>query len=344
MPYASVKICAAGTSDCTTVSNILIDTASFGLRVFASRLSALDLTPNSNGGSKVGECAFFASGSTWGSVTTVDVYIAGEPAITVPIQVIDDTNSFTAVPHACSQGSLISSPQKAQFYGLLGIGQYSNDSDFTDYYSCSSSACSALAAAAQADLVPNPVASFPVDNNGIVVDLSSIPAGGSSNAAGTIYFGIGTEGNNQPGSVVTLTEDSSVNSNNFLDINTEFGGATAGAFFDTGSNGYFFNDGNIAQCSEAAAGFYCPTSILSESAMNKSSDGSASDVVSFDVDNAESLFNSGGAAFDDLGGTYDGGETYDGFDWGLPFFFGRVLYMGLDGTSSPLGSGPYVAY
>jgi Protein of unknown function (DUF3443) len=322
----------------------LIDTASFGLRVFASRLSALGLTPNTNGESKVGECAYFAAGSTWGSVTTADVYIAGEPAITIPIQVIDDTNSFNAAPHECSQGSLISSPQETQFYGLLGIGQYSNDSDFTDYYNCSSSACSALSPPPKADLVPNPVASFPVDNNGVVVDLSSIPASGSSNAAGTIYFGIGTESNNQPGSVVILTEDSDVNSDGFLDINTEFGGDTKGAFFDTGSNGYFFHDGNIAQCSEASAGFYCPTSILTESATNKSSDGSASDVVNFDVDNAESLFSSGDAAFDDLGGTYDGGDTYDGFDWGLPFFFGRVLYMGLDGTSSPLGSGPYVAY
>jgi hypothetical protein len=346
MPYVSVKICANGTSNCSTIGNVLVDTGSFGLRVFASQLSGLDITPNINGGSQVGECAFFGAGSTWGAVSAADVYIAGEPKITVPIQVIDDTGSFASAPHDCSAKSqLITSPQAAQFDGLLGIGQFGNDVIFTDYYDCSSENCSALAQPPSADIVVNPVASYPVDNNGIVVDLPAVAAGGSASAQGTIYFGIGTQTNNQPGSVVTLAEDSDVSSNSFLDINTVFGGTTAGAFFDTGSNGYFFDDGQISQCSKAEApGFYCPPSLLTESATNESVDGSVSDVVNFDVDNAMSLFNSGGAAFDDLGGGYDGGDTYDGFDWGLPFFFGRVVYMGLAGASSPLGTGPYIAY
>jgi hypothetical protein len=306
----------------------------------------LDITPNINGGSELGECAFFGAGSTWGAVSTADVYIAGEPKISIPIQVIDDTGSFASAPHDCSAGSqLITSPQAAQFDGLLGIGQFGNDVIFTDYYDCSSVSCSALAQAPSADIVVNPVASYPVDNNGIVVDLPAIAAGGGASAQGTICFGIGTQTNNQPGSVVTLTEDSDVNSKSFLDINTVFGGTSADAFFDTGSNGYFFDDGEIDQCSEAEApGFYCPPSLLTESATNESVDGSASDVVNFDVDNAVSLLNSGGAAFDNLGGGYDGGNTYDGFDWGLPFFFGRVVYMGLAGASSPLGAGPYIAY
>jgi hypothetical protein len=72
--------------------------------------------------------------------------------------------------------------------------------------------------------------------------------------------------------------------------------------------------------------------------------GSVSGVVSFTVSNADNLLNSNDAAFDDLGGTYDGGSAYDGFDWGLPFFFGRTVYIGIDGTSSSLGSGAYTAY
>jgi Protein of unknown function (DUF3443) len=32
------------------------------------------------------------------------------------------------------------------------------------------------------------------------------------------------------------------------------------------------------------------------------------------------------------------------FAWGLPFFLGRTVFVGLDGRSSPLGRGPFVAH
>jgi hypothetical protein len=33
-----------------------------------------------------------------------------------------------------------------------------------------------------------------------------------------------------------------------------------------------------------------------------------------------------------------------GFDWGLPFFFGRTIYTAIENQSTPAGAGPYVAF
>src|SRR5262249_2068248 len=112
--FTQVTICATGTTNCTTVNYVLVDTGAFGLRIFVSQLAGLGLTPNSDGGSEVGQCAFFGSGSTWGSVSAVDVMIAGEPKITIPIQVIDDIGAFAPAPDDCTMGTqLISSPDAA---------------------------------------------------------------------------------------------------------------------------------------------------------------------------------------------------------------------------------------
>jgi hypothetical protein len=344
LPLASVTICAQGTSDCTTVDNVLIDTASFGLRIFGSQLAGLGITPDISNGNEIGECAIFGSGSTWGGISTVEVSMAGEPTITIPIQVIDDVAAFAPAPHDCTMGSqLMTSPTETGFNGLLGIGQGTNDLIFTDYFDCSAADCSLLQSAPTVEIVPNPVSSLPVDNNGIVVSLPSVSANGAENVNGTIYFGIGTESNNQPGAVSVYQENSNLDSDSYLFIDTTYKGITAGGLFDTGSNGYFFNDSSIKECSDGS-GFYCPATTLTENATNKSASGSTSGKVSFSVSNADNLFNTNDAVFANLGGSYDGGNAYDGFDWGLPFFFGRTIYLAIDGSSSSLGAGPYVAY
>ncbi len=344
---ASITVCATGTSNCTTVNDMLVDTGSSGLRIFGSQLTGLGITPNTNNGGEVGECAFFGSGSTWGAVSTVDVQMAGEPTITIPIQVMDDINAFAPAPPDCTQGSqLESSPSEVGFNGLLGFGQTSNDQPniFTEYFDCSSQDCSLLNnGPPNADIVLNPISSLPTDSNGVVVSLPAVPAGGQETTNGVVYFGIGTESNNQPpGTVKTYFADSNINSDNYLNINTVYKGTTAAGFFDTGSNGYFFNS-TIKQCPDGS-GFYCPASTVSESATNKSVGSSTSGTVSFSVGNADNLFNSNNTAFDDIGGSFDGGTTFDGFDWGLPFFFGRNVYIGIEGNKSSLGTGPYTAY
>jgi hypothetical protein len=329
---------------------VVLDTGSPGLRVFGSQLEGLGITPNTTAGGteKIGECAFFGSGSTWGAVSTVDVKIAGEPTITIPIQVIDDIGAFEKPPDTCTMGStLLSSPSEAGFNGLLGVGQVPNDEPnlFTNYFACLGEDCMPYSNPATADIVLNPVSSFPVDNNGVVMYLPPIPDGGAATVNGTLYFGIGTESNNQPGAVQVYDQDSDPGDDTFLTINSSLGGVSSTSFFDSGSNGIFF-DSTIQSCpdSGASSGFYCPASSTPESATNTGFSGTPSGTVNFSIDNAQTLFNSGNVAFDNVGGSLDGGTTFDGFDWGLPFFFGRTVYLGIDGVSSPLGTGPYTAY
>jgi hypothetical protein len=64
--------------------------------------------------------------------------------------------------------------------------------------------------------------------------------------------------------------------------------------------------------------------------------------VSFSVDNATILF--AGATnnvLPTLAGDIGDANT---FDWGLPFFYGRRVFIGIEEQSSPFGTGPFYAF
>ncbi|WP_420264388.1 DUF3443 domain-containing protein [Candidatus Magnetominusculus dajiuhuensis] len=355
-PCVSVTICTPGTATCQTINDILLDTMSTGLRVFKSVLS-VSLTPVTAGSGTLVECMEYGDGSAdWGYVATASVILGSEPAVTVPVHVIDSTfdSTFSGIPGG-SSGCVLrqnpyvdTSPAEAGFNGILGVNVLPHDcgSDCVNnannqtYYSCGGGRCSGTTVALS-NQVQNPVALLPQDNNGVIVQLPGVSLGGVASVSGSLVLGIGTQSNNSPLSTVTVYP-----TDQYADLTTTFNGVpyNGNGFIDSGSNALFFQSpsaSTLPDCSasSSADGFYCPTATQSFTASNQGINGSPSGTVSFQIGNASSLFNSNNNVFVELGG--DGAGE---FDWGLPFFFGRSVYYGIDGTKSTLGTGPYVAY
>ena len=149
-------------------------------------------------------------------------------------------------------------------------------------------------------------------------------------------FGIDTQSNNAIGSATVYAADSR---GNFT--TTYKGSALTSSFLDSGSNGLFFPDSTIPLCF-GSRGFYCPASTLSLSAVNTSANGAASGTVNFTVENLLALAGTVRAA--SVGGSIGRNPHLRFFDWGMPFFFGRTVFVAFDGANTLHGTGPYWAY
>jgi hypothetical protein len=183
--------------------------------------------------------------------------------------------------------------------------------------------------------VQNPVALFSSDNNGLMVSLPAVGPDGAATTSGSLIFGIGIRSNNATGDAQIYTLNSLGNFTTVYD-----GVSYADSYIDSGSNGIFFRTPGVTgipECSDNPS-FYCPSSTLSLTAENEGANGHTG-TVTFDVANGDSLFATSNAAFDNLAGTHPGS-----FDWGLPFFFGRNVFVAIDGQETPGGPGPYWAY
>jgi hypothetical protein len=342
-PCVTVTICTPGTTNCQTIPNVLLDTGSYGLRLFSSVVT-IPLTQSTNSsGLGLAECTSYADGtSQWGPVKTADVILGQERSATVPIQVIDA--NYSTHPTSCSNPE--NDPNAAGYNGILGVGLFTDDcgsscvsySNNGLYYACSSSSCSGSTIPI-ASQVSNPVSFMPYDNNGIVLQLPAVSSSGAVSVSGSMYLGIGTQSNNSASSVRVFGADG------YGNFRTIYNGTSySTAFIDSGSNGLFFPAGStVVACSSSsiAYGFFCPASLLSLSAIQMPATGSAQSTVSFQImDASQALASSNpNAVFNDLGGSMSGD-----FDWGLPFFLGRSVFVGTSGKTSPLGTGPYWAY
>src|SRR5439155_26090202 len=95
-------------------------------------------------------------------------------------------------------------------------------------------------------------------------------------------------------------------------------------YLDTGSNGLYFQDSDtisLPACPGDDSDFSCPPATVSLTATTIGHNGTSAS-ISFNVANAEALFQSNNAAFNDLAGIDTGN-----FDWVLPFCFCRPTFL-----------------
>ena len=343
-PCVSVTVCTPGTSTCQTISDILLDTGSYGLRIFKQALN-VSLPQLTGAFGSIAECVQFGDGSSmWGPVQTASVILADEPAVQVSIQVADST--FGTRSAGCSNAE--PTPEAAGFNGILGVGLFTEDcgtvcaatANNGRYYACGGATCNGTTVSLSSQ-VRNPAALLPRDNNGVVVQLPSVVLGGTSSVDGILILGIDTQSNNVPDSVTVYSADA------FGDFTTQFSGRTYSSFIDSGSNGLFFTPqagtvsaSQLPNCAPPNTAWFCPASTLSLTATNTGASGTPSGVVPFRIGNLEDLTaNPSLRVFSEIGGTFPGS-----FDWGLPFFFGRTVIVGYEGAASSIGHGPYWAY
>ena len=348
LPVISVTVCEPGnTNRCNTIPDVLLDTGSYGLRLFSSSLS-LNLPQSSVAGKPLYEKTDFLSGSVWGSVVNADVYLADQKASSIPIQLIQSTfpqsmNSSTA--------SFYTTPSALGAHGILGVGALLQDCGTSCAYSAFNSPYytydSASGTVTQTALpisqqIPNPVAklSNAAYTGGIQIDLTSISA---NNLTATSGFVLGVP-TGLPNNTVKLALNSSA------DFFTGYTAQTTGSsqrtltsFIDSGSNAYFFPDNGITTCTGNSFSFYCPTSPLNLTAsmLNASIVGQNNNQtipITFTVGN----YSGATTAFQpNLAGYL---SRY--FDWGLPFFYAHKVYVGFeqqDNSGNTIGNG-YTAF
>jgi Protein of unknown function (DUF3443) len=349
--FVSVNVCVPGTSTCQLIDHIEVDTGSIGLRLIASVVTGVTLPALTDGTNPLGECLQFADGTSWGSLAVADVQmpVSGEKAANVNVQLITPSSGTVGTPPAACTGTAENTVATFGANGILGVGPFTDDCNdaglctpgaSASYYSCPSSATCAPYNAPVAKQLPNPVTLFATDNNGVIIELPAVAAAGAATVTnGVLVFGIGTESNNALDGAVQLLADPS--SGELSVTFTGLVGISTG-FLDSGSNGTFFAS-SLAVCPQngmaQTIGFYCPPATVSETSILTGTNGTQL-AANFSVANAATLFNTNPTftAFNDLAGTSASSST---LDLGLPYFFGRNIYVGIE--SAAMSSDPYFA-
>ncbi|WP_445288321.1 DUF3443 family protein [Variovorax atrisoli] len=352
LPQVSMQICAPGTNTCQTIDHMLVDTGSTGIRIAADALSSAmkaALPQEIVNGAPLNACALFLDGYTWGTMRVADVTLGPKSAGSQPLQIAGDPASGN-VPSACSDNNTVlpeNTPLDLGTNGIIGVAAALHDCGPAcaqrvipaTYYTCAAGASCQGTTVPLAMQAQNVVASFAQDNNGVVLGLPAISSAGQGVTVGTLYFGVATQGNNAMTGATVLKTDSRT-----LSVSVSYKNASfPDSFLDSGSNFFFLNDSTIAQCASNGSfkGFYCPPSTLALNASFTAATGPALS-QSFAIASAQSLFTSspGVVAVDNIAAASSGTSA---IDFGLPFFYGRLVAVLNEGQSALGQQGPFTA-
>jgi hypothetical protein len=350
--FVTITVCVPGsTTSCQTIDHVQVDTGSFGLRILSQALTINLPVQMDASGNSLAECAVFADGYSWGPVATADFTIGGETAKALPTQIIG-VSTFNAVPSDCASLAPTAEDTILAFgaNGIIGVGPFAQDCPECSqmviagsYYSCSATTCTGTTMPL-VDQVVNPVTLFATDNNGQIIQLQSVANAGAVTASGTITFGVDTQSNNVSGAQSVFNIDDQA------ELTMMFNGQTLDeSFIDSGSNGIYFTY-NLPACAGNISEFYCPSTTIAGLALtiqgvmpNGTAIPTQTTGVSFTVANAQAILNSPNSALPTLAGTLPAMFTQT-FDFGLPFFYGRRVATVVEGSTTTVGTGPYVAF
>ncbi|MGY6122600.1 DUF3443 domain-containing protein (plasmid) [Paraburkholderia strydomiana] len=352
---ASIRLCVPGSQSapqCVTVDNMLVDTGSTGVRIAARAIPTLapllltqvGAVDDISGSAPIVECMPFASGYTWGSVKRADITIGSKTASNLPIQVYAD-NAFAAPDDCTNYGADLGGGAFAGINGILGVDSFATDSADAvttaipgNYYYCpSQNSCISTRMQAGKE-VKNPVAAFATDNNGTIIRLPAVPAGGQTSVTGQLVFGIGTQQNNAlPPSATVLAIDK------YGAFTTQYRGKVfTRSVIDSGTNAYAFPDDTIAT---SVDGWYTPATPLNMSATMEATNGTGKPLdMPFSIADTSNLRLSGYYALSNAGVNFAYSGKNSMFLWGLPFFYGRDVYTVMGNAKVGNQSGPFVAF
>ncbi|WP_158558947.1 DUF3443 family protein [Rhodoferax lacus] len=198
--------------------------------------------------------------------------------------------------------------------------------------------------------VSNPVSALATAfSGGVALVMPAIPDGqpGAATASGELILGVDTRANNTvPTGVrkVKLGVGMALNPDSYLSITTQFNGMTfANSYLDTGTNALFFYDPSIATCRGST--WYCPPGKMNVEALLSDGDGPVppplADTVAvpFQIGNFEALSSTRNTAFGNAAGYVpmtSGAPDTTTFAWGMPFFYGKKVYMSIWDITGPI--------